>query len=293
MRIAFLGLGNMGGAIARHLIGAGHALTVWNRTPERAQRLRSAGAAMAESPSQAVAGAEAVFTMLMDDAALIQVVYESGLLTAMAAGSIHVSLSTISVELSDRLTADHRAQGQDFVGSPVFGRPNVAEEGKLWTVAAGAGQSIAAIKPLLESFSRGVTIVSERPSSAHALKLGGNFLITAMIASLSEGLVFAQASGIEPKLFMETVNSALFRSPLYEAYGRIMLDPPKQAGGSIAIGDKDMRLFREAAHGVGVETPLGDTFAEHLQRAVEAGMKNEDWAEGYYRLAKSVTTKES
>jgi 3-hydroxyisobutyrate dehydrogenase-like beta-hydroxyacid dehydrogenase len=292
MRIAFLGLGNMGCAIARHLLGAGHELTVWNRTPERAQGLKNAGAAIAESPSQAVAGAEAIFTMLMDDAALIHVVYESGLLTAMAAGTIHVSLSTISIELSDRLTADHRAHGQDFVGSPVFGRPNVAEEGKLWTVAAGAGKSISVVTPLLESFSRGVTIVSEKPSSAHALKLAGNFLITAMIASLSEGLVFAEASGIEPKLFLDTVNSALFRSPLYEAYGKVMLDPPKQVGGSIAIGDKDMRLFREAAQRIGIETPLGDAFAEHLQRAMEAGMKNEDWAAGYYRLAKSVTTKE-
>lgn len=292
MRIAFLGLGNMGGAIARHLMATGHDVTVWNRTIERAEALRGAGATVAESPSQAAAGVEVVFTMLMDDAALISVVYESGMLEAMNAGAIHVSLSTISVQLSDRLTADHRAKNQDFIGSPVFGRPNVAEEGKLWTVAAGAAKSIAAVRPLLDCFSRGVTVVSEKPSSAHALKLGGNFLITAMIASLSEALVQAEANGIEPKLFLDTVNSALFRSPFYEAYGKVMLDPPKNAAATIAVGDKDMRLFREAAHGAGVETPLGDIFAEHLQRAMEAGMKDDDWAEGYYRLAKSMTAKE-
>jgi 3-hydroxyisobutyrate dehydrogenase-like beta-hydroxyacid dehydrogenase len=292
MRVAFLGLGKMGSAIARHLIKAGHDLTVWNRSRERAEALKDTGAKVAESPSQAASGAEVIFTMVMDDAALTHVIYESGLLGAMAPGVIHVSLSTISVELSDRLTADHRAKGQDYVGSPVFGRPNVAEEGKLWTAAAGSKQSIATVRPLLESFSRGVTIVSEKPSSAHALKLGGNFLITAMIASLSEALVYAEANGIEPGLFMETVNSALFRSPFYEAYGKIMLDPPKQAGGTIAVGEKDMRLFREAAHSAGVETPLGDTFEAHLQRAIEAGMKEEDWAAGYYRLVKSITTKE-
>ena len=121
MRVAFLGLGKMGSAVARHLIKAGHELTVWNRSRERADALKYAGASVAESPSQAADGAEMVFSMVMDDAALTHVVYESGLLAAMAPGVIHVSLSTISVELSDRLTADHRAKGQDFVGSPVFG----------------------------------------------------------------------------------------------------------------------------------------------------------------------------
>jgi 3-hydroxyisobutyrate dehydrogenase-like beta-hydroxyacid dehydrogenase len=292
MRIAFLGLGKMGGAVARHLLEAGQQLTVWNRTRDRAEALNRAGAQVAASPAQAAAGAEIVFTMVMDDAALIDVVYENGLISAMAAGTIHVSLSTISVELSDRLTADHRARGQEFVASPVFGRPNIAEEGKLWTAAAGSAKSIAAVRPLLESFTRGVTVVSEKPSSAHALKLGGNFLITAMIASLSEALVYAEANSIEPALFLETVNSALFQSPFYQAYGKVMLDRPKEPRATIALGEKDMRLFREAAHAAGVQTPLGDAFEAHLQRAIDAGMKDQDWAEGYYRLAKDMTVKE-
>ncbi|MBB6142303.1 3-hydroxyisobutyrate dehydrogenase-like beta-hydroxyacid dehydrogenase [Silvibacterium bohemicum] len=289
MRIAFLGLGKMGSAIARHLIGAGHELTVWNRSLDKTQTLKSAGANVGGTPSEAVAGAEIVFTMLMDDTSLVHVVYESGLLAAIAPGAIHVSLSTISVALSDRLTADHRARGQDFVAAPVFGRPNVAEDGKLWVVAAGADASIQPVRPLLQSFSRGVTVVSEKPSSAHALKLGGNFLITAMIASLSETLVYAEANGIEPALFLETINSALFQSPFYQAYSKIILNPPQPPGGTIGLGEKDMRLFREAAHNAGVKTPLGDAFAAHLENAIEAGMRDEDWAAGYYRLAKAKT----
>jgi 3-hydroxyisobutyrate dehydrogenase-like beta-hydroxyacid dehydrogenase len=145
----------------------------------------------------------------------------------------------------------------------------------------------------LNSFSRGITIVSENPSSAHALKLGGNFLITAMIASLSEALVFAEASGIEPALFLETVNSALFRSPFYEAYGKLMLHPPANPGGTVAIGEKDTRLFREAAQSAGVETPLGDSFAANWNRAIEAGMRDEDWAAGYYKLTRKLTATKS
>jgi len=293
MHIAFLGLGNMGSAIARHLLSAGHDLTVWNRTPEKAAQVGEAGAKVAKTPAEAASHAELIFTMLMDDASLTHLAYEDGLLAAMPAGAIHVCLSTISVALAGRLTADHRAEGQDYVGCPVFGRPNVAEEGKLWTVLAGAAKSVEKVRPLLDSFSRGVTVVSENPSSAHALKLGGNFLITAMIASLSEGLVFAEGNGIAPQLFLETINNALFRSPFYEAYSKIMLDPPEVSGGTIAIGDKDITLFREAARGAEVSTPLGDMFAAHLQRAIESGMKNEDWAAGYYRLAKGLTGKEA
>ena len=289
MRLAFLGLGKMGSAVARHLLNAGHELTVWNRTPAHAEPLKALGATVASSPSEAVAHSEVAFTMVMDDAALEDVMFTANALTAMPPDGIHVSLSTISVKLSDRLTEAHRATGSDFVAAPVFGRPNIAEEGRLWTTAAGNPLTIAKIRPLLESFSRGVTIVSERPSSAHALKLGGNFLITAMIASLSEGLVYAEALGIDPRVFLETINSALFQSPFYQSYGKIMLDPPQQPGGTIALGEKDIRLFRERRQICRRTTPLADTFEEQLRMAIEAGMKDQDWAAGYYRLTQSMT----
>ena len=289
MQIAFLGLGKMGSAVARHLLGAGHDLTVWNRTPSRAEDLKAYGAELAASASEAVAGAEVVFTMVIDDPALEAVVFKAGVLKAMQPQSIHVSLSTISVALSGRLTQAHQAAGTHFVAAPVFGRPNVAEEGRLWTVTAGNPPIIARIQPLLQTFSRGVTVVSETPSSAHALKLAGNFLITAMIASLSETLVYAEALGIEPALFLETVNNALFRSPFYEAYGKIMLHPPDHPGATIAVGEKDVRLFREAAESAHVKTALADLFEETLLRAIEAGMKDQDWAGGYYRHVRSMT----
>lgn len=289
MQIAFLGLGKMGSAIARHLLKAGHDLTVWNRSASHAEPLKALGASLAGSPSEAVARAEVVFTMVMDDPALESVIFKSGAIKAMHPGSIHVSLSTISVALSVQLTDAHRAVGTHFAAAPVFGRPNVAEEGRLWTVTAGEPQMIEKIRPLLESFSRGVTIVSNKPSAAHALKLGGNFLITAMIASVSESLVFADALGIEPALFVETVNNALFRSPFYEAYGKIMLHPPENPRATIALGEKDVRLFREAAAGAAVKTELADLFEANFQKAIEAGMKDQDWAAGYYRLARSMS----
>jgi 3-hydroxyisobutyrate dehydrogenase-like beta-hydroxyacid dehydrogenase len=287
MRIAFLGLGKMGGAIARHLAKSGEELTVWNRTASRAESLRSDGAKVAKSAAEAVAGAEVVFTMVIDDPALEEILYKGKVLESLGKGAIHVSLSTLSVAVSKKLTEEHAKRGQHFVAAPVFGRPHIAEAGKLWIAVGGAQSAVERVRPLLEKFSRGITVVAEHPWSAHAMKLGGNFLITAMIASLSEGFVYADALGIEPGIFLETVNKALFQSPFYEMYGKIMLEPPSTPGATMAVGEKDMRLFREAAQSEQVKTPLADVFMANFHCAFEAGMKDADWAAGYLQLQRS------
>lgn len=296
MRIAFLGLGNMGSPLAKLLLTTEHQVTVWNRTPKKARDLAADGAIAADTASEAAAEAEIVFSMLNDDAAVESIVFgedgSDGILKTLEPGAIHVSLSTISVALSKRLADAHVKNGREFVAAPVFGRPNVAADGKLWIVAAGKESSVAKARPLLEQMSRGLTVVSDEPWRAHALKIGGNFLITAMIESLSEAMVFAEAEGIDPGLFLETVNNALFRSPFYEAYGKVMLNPPEHPGATIALGTKDMGLFRQAAEGVGMRTPLADHFAADLSRAAEAGLKDRDWAAGLYQLAQNSSLRQ-
>jgi 3-hydroxyisobutyrate dehydrogenase-like beta-hydroxyacid dehydrogenase len=281
----------MGSAIAPHLLNLGQEMTVWNRTGEKAQALGVKGAKVAGHPADAVLDAEIVFSMLNDDVAVEQIVFGArgnpGILHALQPGTIHVSLSTISVNLSRRLTAEHAKSGSQFVAAPVFGRPHIAAEGKLWIVVAGKEAAVSRVRPLLEAASRGLSVVSDEPWRAHALKIGGNFLITAMIESISEAMVFAEAHGLDPGLFMDTVNTALFRSPFYEAYSKVMLNPPLQPGATIAIGAKDTRLFREAAREVGMQMPLADRFASDLATASEAGLKDRDWAAGLYELARS------
>jgi len=284
MKIAFLGLGKMGSAVARLLLKGGEDVTVWNRTISHAEALESDRAKVVLTPAEAVAGCDVVFTMVMDDAALEQVLYAGQALEAMGKGAIHVSLSTVSVEMSRKLTAEHEKRGQHFVAAPVFGRPHIAEAGKLWVAMAGAHDAVKKVRPLVEKFSRGISVVAETPWSAHGLKLAGNFLITAMIASLTEAFLSAEALGIEPEVFLETVNNALFQSPFYAMYGNIMLHPPDKPGGTIALGEKDTRLFREAAQSQGVATPLADVFLATFHRAIEAGMKDQDWAAGYLQL---------
>jgi 3-hydroxyisobutyrate dehydrogenase-like beta-hydroxyacid dehydrogenase len=284
MRITCLGLGQMGSHVARLLLERGYELTVWNRSRKAAETLEKAGAIAAATPALAVADADLVFTMVHDDSALASILFEQGALAAIRKGATHVSLSTVSPALADRLDQEHARHGQNFVACPVFGRPNIAAEGKLWLAIAGKDEVVTPLLPIFETFSRGYTLVGEKPSAALAVKVGGNFLITAMIASLSEGMVFAEAHRIAPAVFLETVNSALFQSPFYASYGKVMLDPPAEPAATVSLGAKDTRLFREAAQSTDTPTPLADRFQQQFEAASRSGLADADWAAGYYQF---------
>ena len=286
MKIGFLGTGKMGTPMAQRLLAAGHELAVWNRTEGRTEPLLREGAIAAGTPAEAELGADAVITMLFDDHAHEQVLYgPNGILDALAPGSLHISCSTISVALSERLTAEHARRGIDFVAAPVFGRPNVAADGRLWIVAAGTEAAINRARPILGSMSRGITVVGSEPRMAHAVKLGGNFLISAMTHALSEAFVFAEGQGIDPAVFFESVNSALFQSPFYAAYANILLHPPEHVGATVNLGAKDIRLLREAAAERNTRLSLADTMADIFAEAQKLGLGDGDWAVGQYRMA--------
>ena len=286
MKIGFLGLGKMGTPMARRLLAAGHEVTVWNRTRQRAEALAADGARVAATAAEAARAGHVLMSSLFDDAAHEDLFFgPQSLLDALEPGALHISLSTISLSLSERFTAEHARRGQLFVAAPVFGRPNVAAEGRLWIVAAGAEDALAQARPLLEPLSRGISVVGLEPRQAHAVKLGGNFLISAMIQALSESFVYVSAQDIDPEAFLNAVNSALFQSPFYAAYGQVMLHPPQQPGATMELGEKDTRLLREAAAGRHTRLSLADHLAEIFVQARQAGLGGEDWAVGQYRMA--------
>lgn len=172
MRIGFLGLGKMGTPMALRLLAAGHELSVWNRSEERTKPLIREGAIAAATPAEAELGSDAVVTMLMDDAAYEEVFFGvHRLIDVLSPGLLHILCGTISTDLCERLTVEHTKRNVDFVTAPVLGRANDAEEGRLWIIAAGAAEAIERARPLLEAFSRGITVVGELPQLAYAMKL--------------------------------------------------------------------------------------------------------------------------
>lgn len=279
MDVGLIGLGGMGTGMAKSLLRAGHRVTVFNRTPSKAEALRAEGATVASSPAD-VCRAGVVMTMLADDASLeSQVFGDGGILASLPRGGIHISCSTISVALSDRLTAAHAAAGQEFISCPVFGRPDAAEGGRLAVVAAGPKDAVERCKPLFESLGPKLLVVGEKPSLANVVKLSGNFLIASVLESLSEVLAFARKSGVEPAVLMDFLTSTLFNAPVYKTYGELIVEGNyDKVGFALPLGLKDTRLVLQAAEAKNVPMPIASVVRDRFLTAMARGNSGKDWS---------------
>ncbi|HEY1937805.1 MAG TPA: NAD(P)-dependent oxidoreductase [Candidatus Angelobacter sp.] len=280
MNIAFIGLGNMGSAMARNLIKAGHALTVYNRSKNRADELAPLGARVAATPGEAAAKAEVAITMLADDHALESVVFEkAGMLGSLPADAIHVSMSNISVALSRRLAASHAERRQHYVSAPVFGRPEAAAAAKLFVVAAGPAAQIDRCRPLFDAMGQKTFIAGEDASGANLMKLAGNFLITAVIEGLAESFALVRKAGLEANQFLEILTSSLFNAPIYKTYGALIASEKfEPAGFKLPLGLKDNRLLLAAAEEMAVSMPMASLVRDRFLAALAQGMGELDWS---------------
>ena len=280
MKIAFIGLGNMGSHMARHLLRAGHDVTVWNRTSSKADELRTHGAKVGKSIGETVRDAEAVITMLADDHAVESAVLHSGgVLDHLPRGAVHISMSTISVALSQKLAEEHGKHGQQYIAAPVFGRPEAAEAGKLFVVAAGDQSAVERCKPLLETLGQRVFVMGDKPEMANVVKLSGNFLIASVIESLGEAIALTRKYGIDPHDYVEFLTNSLFAAPVYKTYGGIIADEKyKPAGFKLRLGLKDVRLALAAAESVDTPLPFASLLRDHMLTAIGRGMEDMDWS---------------
>ncbi len=275
MKIGFIGLGQMGIAMATNLIDAGHDVTVWNRSAAKADPLLAFGATLAATPADAAQG-EVVMTMLADDAALETVVYgERGILGCPA---LHVSHSTISVALAERLTAD-QGNGGGFVSAPVFGRPPAAAAGALFVVAAGADERIDRCEELFAAIGQRVFRVGDAPSAANLVKLSGNFMIMAAIESMAEAMTLAEKGGVDRAMLLGVLTGTLFGAPVYKTYGEILVeDRFTPAGFAAPLGLKDMNLVDAAAGTLRTPMPVLGVVRDHLRTAIAQDGPDVDWA---------------
>jgi 3-hydroxyisobutyrate dehydrogenase-like beta-hydroxyacid dehydrogenase len=272
VNIAFLGLGRMGSGMARNLIDAGHDVAVYNRTRNKTEGFSK----VAPSPAEAARAAEAVCTMLADDSALEDVA--AALLDSMRPGSLHVSHSTVGTSLIRRLAAAHAERGQRFISAPVFGRPDAAAAKQLLIVAAGASEAVAAARPIFDAIGRHTVIAGAEPYQANAVKLCGNFMIASMIETFGEAYATIRKSGVEPHKFLEAM-TGLFRSPVYENYGKIIAEERfEPAGFALRLGLKDAKLALAAAEEVGAPMPFASIVRDHLIAALANGQAEKDWS---------------
>jgi len=280
MNLAFLGLGNMGLPMARNLHRAGHSLTVWNRTASKAEELLAAGATVAVTIADAVSFADIAITMMADDHAVSSVALGSdGIAAHLPLGSIHVSMSTISVALSQQLAAEHQKRGQHYVSAPVFGRPEAAAAAKLVVAAAGDPTDIARCQPVFDAVGQRTFVIGPKAEMANVVKLSGNFLIASVVESLGEAIALTRKYGVDTHEFVDFLTNTLFSAPVYKTYGGIIADERYQpAGFTMRLGLKDVRLVLSAAEAVDTPLPIASQVRDNLLTALGRGMQDLDWS---------------
>jgi 3-hydroxyisobutyrate dehydrogenase-like beta-hydroxyacid dehydrogenase len=279
MKVGFIGLGNMGSGMARNLLKAGHELTVYNRTPEKVKALVEQGARGAATVADACKG-DVVITMLADDSAVEQVVFgDGGILASLRKGATHVSSSTISVALAEKLTAEHTKRGQRYVAAPVFGRPEAAAAAKLFIVVAGAADAVDACMPLFEAMGQKTFRFGDKASSANLVKISGNFMIASTIETLSEAMALVAKGGLDQHQYLDFLTSSLFTAPIYKTYGTLIADKKfKPAGFAAPLGFKDTRLALAAGEALRVPLPLANLLHDRFLRLLGRGDETIDWS---------------
>jgi 3-hydroxyisobutyrate dehydrogenase-like beta-hydroxyacid dehydrogenase len=279
MKVGFIGLGNMGAPMAANLIKAGHELTVYNRTPARAQPLVDQGARYAANVADACRG-EVVITMLSDDSALEAVAFgDSGITQALPAGAVHISSSTISVALSEKLTAAHTEKRQKFVSAPVFGRPEAAAAAKLFVAAAGADDAVDFCMPLFNAIGQRTFRFGQKPSSANLVKISGNFLIASVLESLGEVMALVGKAGLDQRQYLDFLTSTMFVAPLYKTYGSLIIEKKfRPAGFAAPLGLKDVRLALSAGEMLRVPLPMASLLRDRFLALLARGGESLDWS---------------
>jgi len=223
---------------------------------------------------------DAVITMLADDRAVEDVVFgETGVIASLPVSGIHVSMSTISVELSEKLAAAHANARQRFVAAPVFGRPQAAAAGKLFIIAAGARDAVEACLPLFDAMGQKTFPFGDEPRAANLVKLSGNFLIAAAIEALGEAMALVGKAGVDRRRYLDLLTSTIFTAPVYAGYGALIVEQKfEPAAISATLGAKDVRLALAAAETLRVPMPVAGLLRDRFLTLLAHGGGALDWS---------------
>jgi 3-hydroxyisobutyrate dehydrogenase-like beta-hydroxyacid dehydrogenase len=269
----------MGAGMAMNLLKAGHELTVYNRTPAKARALVEHGAQSAANVTEACRG-DVVITMLADDHAVESIAFgKGGAIASLRPEAIHVSSSTISVALAERLTATHANKNQRFISAPVFGRPEAAAAARLYVAVAGASEAVETCMPLFDTIGQKTFRFGDKPSLANLVKLSGNFLIASVIESLAEAMALVGKAGLDQHQYLDFLTSTLFSAPVYKTYGGLIADKKFQPAGFAApLGLKDVRLALAAGEDLRVPLPLASLIRDRFLTLLARGGESLDWS---------------
>jgi 3-hydroxyisobutyrate dehydrogenase len=275
-RVGFLGLGIMGTPMVLNLKKKGFAVTVWNRSKDKAAALEAHGIAVAPTPEALARAVDVYCTCVADPAALEQVALgPQGLLQGPSKGQLFIDFSTVSVGLVQRLAAECAARGVDFADAPVTGSKGGAEKGTLVIMTGCSPETLARATPVFQAVGEKVVHCGEVGAGTQ-VKLAGNALIASMLQAFSEGMLLTSKAGVDPRKFIEVVQASGFRSPYFDFKGQALLKRDFATHFSIDLMHKDLSLFLDNAAGHRVPTPAAAAMRETYAVARAAGKGAQD-----------------
>jgi 3-hydroxyisobutyrate dehydrogenase-like beta-hydroxyacid dehydrogenase len=280
--IGFVGLGQMGTAMAANLVAAGRRVIAYVRHPDQIAKLETLGLA-ATTDIGDLLDCEIVISMLPDDAAVREVVFGrsgndlGGLAAGLMPGEIHLSMSTISTAAASLLASEHARHGQGYVAAPVFGNPDAARARQLFIVAAGAAADVARCQPILDSLGQRTFVVGADPTEANLVKLLGNMLSATALEMLGEVVAVVRKRGLDPQGFIDIMTSTMFGGRAHKIYGDKIARQTYAAGFVLPLVLKDVRLALAEAENAGVPMPSVAVVRDRLITGIARGYGELDW----------------
>jgi 3-hydroxyisobutyrate dehydrogenase-like beta-hydroxyacid dehydrogenase len=284
-RVGFVGLGVMGGGIARRLLDAGHDLAGWNRTREKAAPLIDAGMVWCDRPRAVAERSDVVFSMVTDVAALDAVSEgEDGIVAGLGPGKVYVEMSTVSPAASRDLADRVRRSGAEMLDAPVSGSVATLEQGKLSVMVGGDRAVFEQVEPVLRDVGPTVTHVGGN-GQAVLLKIAHNLQLAAQMLAFSEGVLLAEKGGIAREVAVEVFTSSAIASPMVKYRGPFVLGQPEEAWFDVNMMQKDMLYALEAGRELDVPLPTTALTNEYLTAARALGLEKQDFAALFEVLA--------
>jgi 3-hydroxyisobutyrate dehydrogenase-like beta-hydroxyacid dehydrogenase len=278
-RLGFVGLGAMGSRLSRRLLAAGHQVTGWNRTAEKARDLVAAGMTPARSPRAAAEGAEAVFVMVTDDAALRAVALgPDGLIAGLGQGAVVVEMSTVSPVVVRELVAPVAARGAALIEAPVSGSTITVEQGTASFVVGGDPAAAERVRPYLLAMGTAITHVGEL-GLAKTMKVATNLGLAVQMLAFSEAVLLAEKAGITRERAVEALLKSVIASPMVKYRGPFVLGQmTTEAWFKVAMIQKDLQLALDQGRASGVPLPLTSVVQEWMTAARGLGLGDYDFA---------------
>jgi len=276
--VAILGTGRMGAAMARKLVEAGHRVVVWNRTASAAEVVAAeCGATVAASPAEAVAGADLVFAMLSSGDVTTAVLLDGEVLAALRPGSTVCDMATSGVDAARELDVALTRAGVLFVDAPVSGSVPTIAAGQVLVMASGSREGVHMAEPVLAAFAKRVVYVGAA-GAGQAMKLAVNLAVHTLNAAISEALTLARSVGVRPEVAYDIFQDSVVAAPFVNYKRPAFLDPETPVAMSLDLTRKDLELITSFAAQQGVPVSVADAVRDEVERAVDAGMGDQDMA---------------